>query len=285
MQIQGQREKATRSTMKNISIEKETIVNELHKPARRRYKRRKIILKGIDDLWQCDLIELIPYSKQNQGYKYILIVIDCFSKYLWMQPIRNKTGPEVSKVLTVILRNSEKRIPKNLQTDHGKEFYNKTFQKLMQQYKIRHYSVYSTMKASIAERVIRTVKEKLFKMFNLYGSYKWTHLLQTIASLYNNTKHRTIGRKPVEVTKNVETLLLRTVYNHVKVAEKGKFKVGDVVRISKYKHAFEKGYTPNWSTELFKVIKVCITNSFTYHLEDTNGQPIKGVFYEKKRVG
>lgn len=138
------------------------------------------------------------------------------------------------------------------------------------------------MKASIAERVIRTLKERLFKYFTAHGTYKWIDILPQIVDEYNNTKHRTIKMKPVNVTKKNESQLLKSVYNFIKLAVERKYKVGDVVRISKAKHIFAKGYTPNWTTELFKIIKVRITNPPTYLLEDMNGRPISGTFYEQE---
>ncbi|XP_071055718.1 uncharacterized protein [Onthophagus taurus] len=87
--------------------------------------------------------------------------------------------------------------------------------------------------------------------------------------------------KPSEInSKSVEKTLLDTVYNHIKIAGSGKFRVGDTVRISKYKHVFDKGYLPNWTAELFKIVKVKITDPISYLLEDVRGQPIKGAFYD-----
>ena len=105
-------------------------------------------------------------------------------------------------------------------------------------------------------------------------------MLEQVTNTYNNSKHRTIGMKPNDVNKNNEEMLLKSAYSHLKIVGKQKFKVGDIVRISKSKHVFEKGYVPNWTTELFKVLKVQITNPTTYLLEDLQGHPISGGFYE-----
>ncbi|KAJ8912744.1 hypothetical protein NQ315_016700 [Exocentrus adspersus] len=139
---------------------KEDIVNELHKPARINFKRRRTI-KVLNDLLQADLIDLISYSKKNNGYKYVLIVINCFSKFVWTEPPINKSAQEVANAMNKILQRSKKIPKKNLQTDMGKEFYNTNFNKLMKKYKITHYSVYSAKKASIVERSIRTIKNMI----------------------------------------------------------------------------------------------------------------------------
>ena len=136
------------------------------------------------------------------------------------------------------------------------------------------------MKASIVERFNRTLKNGMWKLFTLNGNYKWIDSLPHLVSNYNARKHRTIGMRPIDVTPAIAGKLLATVYNHVKIAAPAKFKVGDPVRVSKFKTIFEKGYTPNWTTEVFKICKIQKTNPVTYLLEDSRGKPIAGGFYE-----
>lgn len=263
-----------------MSSVKRDLVNELHKPARRNFPRRRIIIKGLDDLWQADLAEFIPYARENKGYKYVLVVIDCFSKYLWTTPLKTKTAGEVSRAMESILRYGRK--PKNLQTDAGKEFYNRDFAQLMKSSGINHYSTYSTVKASIAERVIRTVKEKLYKQFSMRGKFKWIDILDDITDTYNTSKHRTIAMKPIDVTRTNESVLHARVYKNIKTFGRPSFNIGDIVRISKHKSLFDKGYIPNWTTELFSIEKVQITNPVTYLLKDMLNKPIKGAFYTQE---
>lgn len=264
----------------NKSI-KEEVVDELHKPARKHFKRRRVIIKGLNDLLQADLVEMIPYAKINKGYRYILVVINAFSKYVWAYPVKRKTGPAVTDAMRKVLE-PLKTTPTNLQTDMGKEFYNREFQNLMHQFNINHYSSYSNLKSSIVERCNRTLKNMMWKQFSLQGSYKWLDLLPKIVQKYNSTKHSTIGVKPKDVTKRNAGEILKRVYSHTKTIDpkKLKFTVGDRVRISKYRSAFTKGYTPNWSNEIFKIAKVRLTNPATYILEDDSRQEIKGAFYE-----
>lgn len=260
----------------SVSDVKLRVVDELHKPARRNFTRRKTIIKGYGDLWQIDLAEMQPYARENKGYRYILVVIDCYSKYVWTRPLKNKTAREVSIAMKEVLKESN-YAPKHIQSDQGTEFYNKYFTKLMKKYDIIHYSTFSTKKAAIVERVIRTLKNWLYKKFSLRGKYKWLDILPEITKLYNNTKHRTIGMKPADVTRQTTI----SAYNQPKVIPlKFKFHVGDIVRISRHKGIFDKSYTANWSTELFKIIKVNATNPPTYLIEDMNKHPIKGCFYE-----
>jgi len=259
----------------------EQVVNELFKPARKNYKHRRTIVKGLYDLWQADLAEFIPYSKDNRGYKYILFVIDCFSKYLWAEGVKNKTGGEITNAFERIFKRA-KRTPINLQTDMGKEFYNTTSQNLFKKLNINHYSTYSTKKAAIVERVIRTLKNSLYKLFSLRGKHKWVDELQDVVSKYNNTVHSTTKMKPKDVSTKNEKYLLQTAYNKIKIVGKIKFRVGNIVRVSKHKAVFTKGYVPSWSTELFRVAKVQNTNPATYLLEDLNGEPIAGGWYAEE---
>ncbi|KAL3274723.1 hypothetical protein HHI36_023981 [Cryptolaemus montrouzieri] len=263
------------------SSEKVQVVQELHKPARRNFPRRRTIIKALDDLWNCDLAQMDLYASKNKNHKFILVVIDCFSKYIWATPLKSKSGKEVSHAFRKILQTSGRR-PMNLQTDQGKEFFNSHFQELMTKFHINHYHSYSVKKASIVERVIRTLKDKLYKYFSLNGTYTWINILQNKVDEYNSTRHSTTGMKPRDVTKENEKHILNTAYNHIKIARKNKMKLNDIVRISKVKHVFSKGYTPNWTTELFKIVKVQITNPVTYLLEDTQGRPIRGAFYENE---
>lgn len=266
-----------------MSATKRDIVEELHKPVRINFKRRKVIIRGLDDLFQADLVEMIPYAKYNKKYRYILIVIDAFSKYVWAAPLKTKTGKEVTCAMKNILTTDD-RIPANIQSDLGKEFYNKDFQELMKKYNINHYSSFSTKKSSIVERVNRTLKSKMYKEFSINGSFRWYDLLDKIIAKYNITKHRTLGMAPADVNKSNEQMLLKSVYNYptITYAHISKFRTGDLVRISKYRGVFNKGYTPNWSNEIFTISKVQYTDPITYLLKDSQDHDIKGCFYTEE---
>lgn len=259
-------------------MSKAQVVKELHRPARRNFIRRRTIIKGFDDLWQADLAEFTNYAKVNRGNKYILVVIDCYSKFVWTKAIKEKSAQSVGDAFKFILSRANGRIPKNLQTDQGKEFYNTNFNSIMKKQNINHYSSFTVKKAAIVERVIRTLKEKIYKLFSLNGNYNWINILEKVTNEYNNRIHRTIGMKPKDVNKKTKI----DAFDHLKIVCKQKFKVGDLVRISKSKHAFAKGYTPNWTTEIFKIRKVHITNPTTYLLDDYQGNPISGGFYEQE---
>ena len=94
-----------------MSSEKRGLVEELHKPARRNYQRRKVRILGLFDLWQADLVEMIPYASVNKGYKYLLTVIDACSKMAWAEPLKSKTGKEVTAAMERVLKTHGKKKP------------------------------------------------------------------------------------------------------------------------------------------------------------------------------
>jgi len=256
-------------------MEYRRVVKELHAPARRNFPRRRIVIKGYDDLFQADLVEMIPYARENKGFRYILMVIDAYSKYLWAVPVKSKSGPDVAQAMSTVL---QQRKPKNLQTDQGKEFFNIEFKRLTDRHNINHYTTYSHMKAAIVERVNRTIKEKMWKEFSFQGNHKWLDLLPQLIKEYNATIHRTTGMKPKEVTPKTKL----DAYHHIKKTAPVHFKVGDHVRISKFKRHFAKGYLPNWTNEIFTISKVHLTNPTTYLLRDYRGDDITGGFYKEE---
>lgn len=257
-------------------MSKREIANELHKPARKNFERRSVIVYGKNDLWQADLVEMISYSKKNKGYKYILCVIDCFTKYAWAIPLKSKTGKEVSNAMFKILST---RSPKLLQIDNGKEFYNTSFDSLLSKYNVKKYSTYSTTKACIVERFNRTLKEKMFREFTARGTHNWLDILKTIMGDYNNSNHRTIGLTPTQADNNPAIVKLK---HDKKYYRKTKFIVGDRIRISTKKGVFMKGYLPNWSTELFTITKINNTSPPTYQLRDYRNNIIAGCFYTEE---
>lgn len=268
--------------MSNKKSEKEIVVSEIHKSARKNFVRRSVQLRGLNDLVQIDLIEMIPYAKLNKGHKYILIGINCFTKKAYARAITNKNSKETTTAMESILK--EMKIPpKNVQSDQGKEFFNTSFNNLMRKYDINHYHTFTHMKASIVERLIRTIKHKIYCNFSLQGKYIWLPYLQSIINEYNNTVHHTTNLKPNEVTKKHEKELISLYASKNEgLSGKNKFKLGDYVRISKYKGVFAKSYTPNWSTELFTIHKVQQTKPVTYILKDTFGTVISGAFYSQE---
>lgn len=257
------------------------IVKELHRPARKNFERRHTQMRGIGDTYQIDLVEMIPYASQNRQYKYILTVIDIFTKFSWAFPVKNKTSVCIVNEMKKLFKSGH--VPRNIHSDGGSEFYNQNFRALMNQYNINHYSTFTSIKCAIVERFNRTLKHKMWRMFHMQGTHKWLAILPTLLQEYNNTKHRKIRMKPADVSKRDEQRLLNTVYKDVTIFDNRiKFKLDDYVRISKFKTAFEKGYMPNWTTEIFQIASIQRTQPTTYLIKDAQNNVIRGAFYTEE---
>lgn len=259
---------------------RQAIASELHKQARRKYPRRKVTLKGLNDLYQADLVEMQPHANINKGYKYILTMINCFTKFAFAVPLKTKSGPEVANALEPILA---KHKMKHFHTDQGTEWFNKHVNSLMTKYKINHYATFSDLKASIVERLNRTLKQHMWKEFTAKGTYEWLTMLPNIVNKYNNSVHRTIGMKPKDVRqKHVKEILARINKQRKGKQLNTKLKLGDSVRISKYKKVFSKSYLPNWTNEVFKIYAIKLTKPVTYILQDSKGEILSGGFYAEE---
>lgn len=253
----------------------------LHKPARRRYKRNKIIVSCIDDLWQVDLADMSNIANHNDGFKYILTCIDCFSKHSWAVPTKTKGSLNVTDAMKTIL--NEGRVPYKLQSDRGKEFLNKDFQNLLKVHEIEYFTTNNETKCSIVERFNRTLKEKMYKYFTHSNSYRYVDVLDDLLYNYNHSKHRTIGYAPSDVDESNENEIYDKVFQlEPDKITKFKFQLGDTVRVNKLKRFFDKGYTWNWSEEIFTISKRYERVPPVYSLKDCEGEDIEGVFYEKE---
>lgn len=258
--------------------ERQGIYRELHKPARKVFPRRKFEMRSLNDSWQSDLIDMQNYARLNKGYKYILVVINNFSKYAYVEPLKSKTGVEVSGAFERILKRAP--APRNLQTDNGLEYFNQHFKRLMRKYGINHYATFSDLKCALAERFNRSYKGMLYKNFSLKGKFEWLSDMQKLVNLYNHTIHSTIKMRPVDVTERNEKRIMREIYPLTIRMREDKFNVGDKVRISKYKKIFDKSYHPNWSYEVYVVHKKLNTEPRTYILKDARDRVLDGCFYE-----
>jgi len=256
----------------------------LNMPMRRRFTTRKYKTNGPDDLWQADLLEMIPYASINDGNKYILTCIDVFSRFGRAIPLKSKSMKDVSEALLKLFKSKH---PINFQTDLGKEFYNSQCKTLFEKYDINHYSVTSQFKAALVERFNRTIREKLNKYFTWKGNKKWLNVLPSIIKSYNNSKHRGIDKfKPVNVYTNKDDsikILLTRVRNGTK-SKKPKFNIGSYVRISKITISpFVKNFDQNWSDEIFQIESIDTQQKpVMYTIRDDDGEIIKGKFYEQE---
>ena len=202
---------------------------------------------------------------------------------MWLDStFKTKTGLEVSKAFESIFKKSK---PKKLKVDKGKEYYNKNVLDLLAKNNIEIYSTENEEKSSVCERWNRTIKEKMYKRFTMQNNTVYIDILPKILASYNNSKNRSIGMTPNGATKpeNYGKVYFNLYGDLESQNEKPTFKIGDTVRISKYKReTFDKGYTPNWTEEVFVISEIRPTDPITYKIKDLNGKEILEALFTEK---
>lgn len=266
--------------LKNV---KKVLLNEeaytLHRPIRKKFPRSKVVVGEIDEQWQVDLVDVKKLKYQNSHNQYILTCIDVLSKYAWAEPIKNKTAEETKKAFEKIL--SQGRKPKYIYLDAGKEFMG-VCKKYLDKNGIKLLATNSIHKASIVERFNRTLKEKMWRVFTFNKNNKYINILQQLVTSYNNSYHRSIKAIPAKVNKSNEKEILTKLYGDQDTRIKFKFKIGDYVRISIEKKIFEKGYTPNWSKEIYVITALLPYNPPKYLIKALDGENFAYKFYDQE---
>ena len=266
-------------------MKEDEFAREMHHQVKRKFKRRKVIGTGIDEIWAMDIAFMESFAADNNGFKYILCIIDVFSKYAWCVPLKSKTGTIVLTAVKDVIAESGRQ-PEKIWVDRGSEFYNKEFMDWAKKKNITVYSTYGESKSVVVERFIRTLKELITRKFTSTNLRNWVKILPGILKFYNNKYHKTIKMTPTEATDPMNEVEVHNNIHKIKDREKKKkkpkFKVGDQVRVSRVKGTFEKGYDTNWTYEVFTISKVLDTEPVTYQLTDYDDELIDGSFYENE---
>ena len=249
------------------------LADELHKPMTRNFSKRTVSSNGINKIWAADLVEMQKFSKWNKGVKYLLIVIDVFSKYGRIKPLRDKKTETVSKAFDDIFKSS-KRLPKMLWTDIGSEYISKHFKEFLESAGIQLYHIENEEKSSVVERWNKTMKNRTWKMFTTNNNTVYWDKIDKLVDDYNNTRHSSVKMTPVNASKKEnEQKVFTNLYSdfiYLK-PEKPKFVIGDKVRNSKYKRrVFDKDYTPNWTEDIFEIDEVLPTRPVTYRFDGSS---------------
>ena len=267
----------TKSTAEPSALARNSsiLADEFHKPIIKKFDKRKVYSQFKDNIWGVDLADMQSLRRKNKGVKYLLCAIDLHSRYAFVIPLKDKKGISVVNAFDKIIKQSNRK-PNKIWVDKGGEFYNIVFEKWLSDNDINMYSTYNEGKSVVAERFIRTLKNKLYKHMTATGKNVYYDVLDDVVNKYNNTKHSTIKMKPIDVKNN------KRVYIDEHNEKNSRFKVSDRVRISRYKNIFAKGYTPNLSKEILIVDKINDTVRYTYNLKDLNDEEIIGSFYDKE---
>jgi len=277
-------------------------VYTLHKHTRKKFPRRQIMAVRPRKILTCDLADMRNLSKQNGKTSYLLVCVDVFSRYMQVRPLKNKNKTEVAQALRSILNTGDAKGLTHLFTDAGREFVNNTVNGLLRERNMRWYTTHSKeIKASIAERHIRTLKERIYKYLTLKNTLRYIDVLPDIVSAYNERAHAGLkGATPLDVHRHYTRAqwhhLFRAMYARSLNApiKKGRsaatnqnIKVGDTVRIAARSHtdAFRKGYEIQNTEEIFKIRQVDKRqNRDGYYLEDLSGEEVQGLFYREELV-
>ena len=256
----------------------------LHRSVRYKFPRNRVIVDGIDEQWDADLMDMVSLSSHNDGVKFVLVAIDIFSRYAWLRPLKTKQGNEVIKAFESIF--AERR-PYKIRTDRGAEFTGRLTKQYFKEEGVIHFVTHNEVKANYAERVIKTIKGRIFKYFTKKQTYRYIDHLQDFVYSYNHTYHRSIKMKPADVTKENEAALWEQQYiqpyMRKKTNSKFKFAVGDTVRISYLRHTFMREYEQKWSEEIFAVAKRYARDGLPiYKLKEYDNEPIEGTYYEQE---
>jgi hypothetical protein len=255
----------------------------LHKQIHHRFPRRMTIAYNIDSQWQADLCDMSTLSKENDGMKFILTVIDILSRFCFAIALKNKKPEEVVIAFRKIFKTSNRK-PTLLQTDQGLEFLGSKFQIFLKKHKIKHFFTNSEVKGAIIERVNRTLKTKMFRYFTAKNTLRYIDILQALVDSYNEKIHRSIKMPPNMVNKKNQGVVFNNLYGNYFRRQKKKFtfNIGNHVRITKLRKIFRKGYLPQWTKEIFRIVDRIPTRPPVYHIMDKNGDIIQGIFYQKE---
>jgi len=261
---------------KSINNYFDQLGKEIHKRAVKKFPRRKVYSHYPNDIHSADIVDMSAFQDANNGYRYILAVIDVYSRYAWCIPLRKKNTEDVMNAFKKLYQKSVTK-PSRLWTDQGGEFYNTKMKAWCKSNGITLYSTFGDHKAAVVERFNRTIKEKLYKMMTRMYTDDWMTYLPDLLKEYNETKHKTTKQTPRDIYDGKASLNFNSSQSDT---TKPSYRIGDTVRISRIKKTFEKGYAPSWSTAVYKVHEVLDTDPITYKLKDKKGEILEGSFYE-----
>jgi hypothetical protein len=256
-----------------------------HTRLEEKFPRQKIIMSHVDEQWDADLMDMFKFSRKNKGYKYLAIFIDIFSRYLWVEPMKTKTPVEMVLVLKRVF--SQGRKPQFMRTDKGSEYMGTAVQQYLDMKRVHHFVAFNAIHANYAERVIRTLKGKIYRYMMKNQTQVYIDHLDDFVDSYLDTVHRGTAMRPIDIKKENEQEIYEKLYLPMQLADEKKkidfkFKVDDKVHIAANRTKFTKGYVPTLKKEVFKIKYRTHTIPPRYKLVDLKGRDIAGTVYEQE---
>lgn len=266
-------------------IDKQSTYNK-HRRTTRNFTQRMYTVDNIDSLWECDLMDMRFLKDYNDGYTFLLVVIDVFSKQAWIEPLKDKSGKAVVRAFREIFKKCSPRFPAQIQSDRGKEFLNSDFQIFLRKKGVQFRTARNPVtKAAVAERFLLTIKTRIWRYFTHTRQKRYIDVLQKFVDSYNRAYHRSIRTAPVLVTiDNAEKVRQILRERQGRIARlKPKYSERALVRISTEKVSFQKGYQSKWSDEVFYISRI-LDNRYpvVYEIADLNDEVVDGIFYEQE---
>ena len=267
----------------------------LQKKVRRKgFKRRRVVVQGVDFQWEADLMDVQSLASYNNAIRFLLVVVDVFSRYLWVEPLKDKKAKSVINAFDKIFKGT--RHPRAIRSDKGSEFYNRYFKQYLKEKGIKIFYALNETKANYAERYIQTLRKRLIRYQTHVQKYKYVDILQDVVNSINETPNRSLdGRKPASINKDNEeevrfdAYLARTrkqsTTSKPKTSSRRKpapytLKIGDQVRITHLKRTFQRDFDQTYTEEIFVVRSRFRSQGIPiYQLKDMMDENINGSFY------
>ena len=238
-----------------------------HLHIEKKYPTIKIIYNHVDEIWSVDLADMIDYKiSNNKGFRYKFIIIDNFSKYLWAIPLKNKYSQTITNEFSNILTKSKRKPLKN-ESDRGSEFYISIFQNFLETKNFHHYSRFTDKGPSIAERVVRTIRNLLKKPVFEKGTADWLSELPSVIKQYNITIHSSTKMTPIQAIKKTNEKLVYSNLQDKRRKLNPKYKLGQLVRTADIKKVFPKGDSKNYSYKIYNITKVIRDTIPSYRID------------------
>lgn len=257
---------------------------EMHRSPVHKIRTERLIFDYLDQMWMTDII-VIGFPEANDGYKYLLIIQDCFSRFVWIKKLKTKTATKTAEAFKEVLDTG--RHPEVLISDQGGEYLGKPFQDLLRDFKIVQQIALGKNKASIVERTNRTLENRLYKYFYEKQTHNFISVIDDLVKSYNSTVHSFIGMAPADVTPENSPDMYSRVYMPI-VAKRSlhrptpSFKRNDLVRLARADSVFARGFHVKFTEEIFRVINVILSHPVRYRVADLNNQEIRGSYYAEE---
>lgn len=285
---EGQRN-LTLKTVKTFLETQDTYT--VHRPARRRYATSKVVVYGIRQQYDADLMDMQRLSPSNDNVTFVLVLIDDFSRLLFVKPLRSKSSKSMLAAFRDLFEKDHTPIPESLRSDKGLEFQNAQVRAYLESLGIKQFTATNQVKSNIAERVIGTLKQLIYRYLYQTSTYRYLDQLDNLVSNYNERPHRSLfGLAPTHVTTENQVELWNLMHipagqNVSRKVRKYRFRKGDRVRISYVKRTFERAYQTKYTEEVFRVTLAFRRRGLpVYKLSDLADEPVDAVFYADELV-